>query len=179
VDGPPPFLSEPFATISLGALATPEVRLLTDAYLDDTGISFTPGEVRAIAELSAAHPAYVQRAAFHLFESKLDPTIDWRAAYLAEARSRPVPGAPLPPAVFEGQQQQRLEQSAYGQEGYATAEGAPQQFQLPEVAPALAFILPLLAGALVLAVAGSPLLALAVAVVGLLGVRLWQRWRRA
>ncbi|NTW01265.1 MAG: hypothetical protein HGA19_08115, partial [Oscillochloris sp.] len=32
----PPILSEPFATVTLGAIATSEVRLLCEAYLDDT-----------------------------------------------------------------------------------------------------------------------------------------------
>ncbi|HEX5688747.1 MAG TPA: ATP-binding protein, partial [Roseiflexaceae bacterium] len=92
VEGSAPTLSERFATVSLGALAGTEVRLLIEAYLDETDVSFSPAELREIADLSAGHPAYVQRAAFHLFQSKIDPGIDWRAAYLAEARSRPIPG---------------------------------------------------------------------------------------
>ncbi|KPV48304.1 AAA family ATPase, partial [Kouleothrix aurantiaca] len=60
--GAPPPLSERFATLKLGAFAQTEVRLLTETYLDGTDVSFSPGEVREIIELSAAHPAYVQRA---------------------------------------------------------------------------------------------------------------------
>jgi hypothetical protein len=177
VDGPPPLLSERFATISLGALAAAEVRLLTEAYLDGTGVSFTQAELRDLTDLSAAHPAYVQRAAFHLFQSKLDPGIDWRAAYLAEARARPVPGAPLPPAVFEGRRDSRMEQSIYGEEQYDRATGAPRQLPLPEVGPALPFTLPILAAALLLVVTGSLLLALLAAAMGLLGIGLWLRWK--
>ena len=108
VVGRAPLLSERFATIGLGALAPTEVRLLVDAYLDNQGISFTPAELREIVHLSAGHPAYVQRAAYHVFQSKLDPRLDWRASYLAEARERPVPGAPLPSSVFDGRGQGRL-----------------------------------------------------------------------
>ena len=178
VDGPPPLLSERFATINLGALAATEVRLLTESYLDDTGIHFTPGELRDLTDLSAAHPAYVQRAAFHLFQSKLDPRIDWRAAYLAEARTRPVPGAPLPPAIFEGGRQKRLEQSAYGEEQYAGPANMPQQFQLPVVPAAVPLAFPVLAAALLLVITGNLLLALLVAVVGLAAVGLWLRHRQ-
>jgi AAA domain-containing protein len=175
VAGPPPLLSERFATISLGALATTELRLLAEAYLDDSGVSFTPAELREIAGLSAAHPAYVQRAAFHLFQSKLDPSLDWRAAYLAEARARPIPGAPLPPAVFEGQGKGWLAQSAYGEEQYVGATKIPQQIPLPETPTALVFGIPLLGALLLLALTGSLPLALVVAIVGSVGVALWRR----
>lgn len=178
LDGPPPLLSERFATITLGALAATEVRLLTDAYLDETGVSFTPAELRALTDLSAAHPAYVQRAAFHLFASKLDPSIDWRAAYLAEARARPVPGAPLPAAVFEGAQQRRVEQSAYGEARAAGGSNVPQQVQLPDITPDLALIFPVLAALLVLALTGSLALALLLAAAGTLGLAVRRRRRR-
>jgi hypothetical protein len=175
VNGRAPLLSERFATISLGALAATEVRLLADTYLDGTGISFTPAELRDLTDLSAAHPAYVQRAAFHLFQSKLDPNFDWRAAYLAEARARPVPGAPLPPAIFEGERNRRMEQSSYGEPQGISTPGAPQQFQLPEVTPALVFTLPLLAAALLLVLTSNLPLALLVALGGLLAVGFWLR----
>jgi Cdc6-like AAA superfamily ATPase len=175
VAGPAPRLSERFATINLGALAQTEVRLLIDSYLDDAGLSFTPAELRDIAELSAGHPAYVQRAAFHLFQSKLDPGVDWRAAYLVEARDRPIPGAPLPPAIFEGQGQGRLAQSAYGEEQYAGAGRVPQQLQVPETPPLLLFAIPLLGALLVLVLTGSPVAALLAGVVAAIGVWLWLR----
>ncbi|HEX9369668.1 MAG TPA: ATP-binding protein [Roseiflexaceae bacterium] len=175
VEGAAPLLSERFAAISLGALAPTEVRLLVDAYLDGAGVSFTPAELRDIAVLSYAHPAYVQRAAFHLFQSKLDPSLDWRAAYLAEARARPIPGAPLPTAVFEGQGKGWLAQSAYGEEQYAGATKSPQQIPLPETPTALIFGIPLLGALLLLALTGSLPLALVVAIVGSVGVALWLR----
>jgi hypothetical protein len=178
VNGPAPRLSERFATINMGALAATEVRLLTEAYLDNTGVSFTPMELRTLTDLSVAHPAYVQRAAFHLFASKLDPTIDWRAAYLAEARSRPVPGAPLPASVFEGQQTRRVEQSFYGEEQYSATSSVPQQLALPETAPVLAFAFPLLAALLLLVLTGNLPLALVIVVLGMLGVILGLRRRR-
>lgn len=178
VNGPAPLLSERFATINMGALAATEVRLLTEAYLDNTGVSFTPTELRSLTDLSVAHPAYVQRAAFHLFASKLDPTIDWRAAYLAEARTKPVPGAPLPASVFEGQQTKRVEQSFYGEEQYSGTTSVPQLLQLPEMTPALAFAFPLLAALMLLVLTGNLPLALVIMVVGVLGVSLWLRWQR-
>jgi hypothetical protein len=175
VEGRAPQLSERFATISLGALAPTEVRLLLEAYLDEAGVSFTPAELRAIGDLSAGHPAYVQRAAYHLFQSKLDPSVDWRVAYLVEARERPVPGAPLPPAVFEGQGQTRVAQSGYSGEQYTGAGYAPQQLPLPETPAVLPFVLPLLAALLTLALGGDLPLALLAGVVVAAGVILWRR----
>lgn len=97
-----PILSEPFAQVRLGAFAPAEVRLFAEAYLDATGVAFTPAELREATALSAGHPAYLQRVMYHLFESHVRPGYDWRAAYLAEARERPIPGAPLPPEIFMG-----------------------------------------------------------------------------
>jgi AAA domain len=170
-----PQLSERFATISLGALAQTEVRLLIEAYLDDTEVSFTPAELHEIARLSAGHPAYVQRAAYHLFQSKIDPSVDWRIAYLLEARERPVPGAPLPPAVFEGQGQGRMAQSGYGSGEYTGAGQAPQQLQLPETPAVLPILSSLLVALLVLALGGGLLVVLLAGVVVGVGVILWQR----
>lgn len=102
VRDPVPVLSEPFATVSLGAITPTESRLLVDAYLHETGIAFSADELHDLNALSAGHPAYLQRAAFHLFEARQQPGYNWRAAYLQEARTRPIPGAPLPPGVFEG-----------------------------------------------------------------------------
>jgi hypothetical protein len=136
-NGPAPLFSERFAQVNLGAFAPPEVRLMTDAYLDETDVVFSPGELRELADLSVAHPAYLQRAAYHLFESKVRPGGDWRAAYLAEARERPVPGAPLPPAVFEGAVSSRTGESAYGG-GDALPATAPGQLPLPALNTRLA-----------------------------------------
>jgi hypothetical protein len=177
VKGPAPQLSERFAAISLGALAPTEVRLLVEAYLDDAGVSFTPADLRAIADLSAGHPAYVQRAAYHLFQSKLDPSVDWRMAYLVEARERPVPGAPLPPAVFEGQGKERVAQSSYGGEQYAGAGQAPQQLPLPEIPAVLPLVLPLLVALLALALGAGLPLALLAGVVAAVAFILWRRPR--
>ena len=175
VDGAAPSLSERFATIRLGALAQAEVRLLVEAYLDGAAISFSAAELRDITALSAAHPAYVQRAAFHLFQSKLDPSIDWRAAYLAEAHARPVPGAPLPPAVFEGQRQGQVAQSVYGEEQYGGVGNIPQQLPLPEMTPLLPLAIVLLGALLIWLITSSLPLALLIGIGGLIGVGLRSR----
>ncbi|HWQ12668.1 MAG TPA: AAA family ATPase [Roseiflexaceae bacterium] len=175
LDGAPPLLSERFAHVRLGAFAPAEVRLLADAYLDGTGVQFTPQDLRELARLSVAHPAYVQRAASHLFRSKLEPGYDWRAAYLAEARERPVPGAPLPPAVFEGDGAGSLDPSRYGGDERGVARHGPQLAQLPDLPPALAFALPLLAAALLFVVSGNIPLALVVGLGGIVAVAAWLR----
>jgi hypothetical protein len=175
VEGAAPLLSERFATIGLGALAQTEVRLLVEAYLDGADVSFTPAELRNITDLSVAHPAYVQRAAFHLFQSKLDPSLDWRAAYLAEACARPIPGAPLPSAVFEGQEHGRVAQSVYGEDQYGGTGKFPQQIPLPETSPVLGFAIPLLGALLLFVITGSLPIATLVAALGCVGVGLWLR----
>ncbi len=177
--GPAPALSERFATIGLGALAATEVRLLAEAYLDDTSISFTPTELNEIARLSAGHPAYVQRAAYHLFQSKIDPSLDWRAAYLAEARAQPVPGAPLPPGVFEGRGQGRVGQSSYGEEQGAARRPAPDLRPLPGTPPLLPWAIPVLGALLLLSTTGSLALALLAAGVGAAAALLWTRHGRS
>ena len=176
-EGTPPLLSEPFAIIRLGALAPTEVRLLVEAYLDEDSISFTPAELRRLIELSVAHPAYVQRAAYHLYQSKLDPSIDWRAAYLLEARERPVPGAPLPPAVFEGRQQDSVGQSSYGEAAGELASSGPRPLPLPDAVPILILLAALIPALLVYIVSGRILPALAAAIVGALVAALWPRLR--
>ncbi|HMQ34027.1 MAG TPA: AAA family ATPase, partial [Chloroflexaceae bacterium] len=98
-----PPLGEPFREVRLGALPAAEVRLLAEAYLGEDEAGFSGEELRSLAELSAGHPAYLQRAAYHLYEARTRPGYDWRAAYLAEARERPVIGAPLPPELFRGE----------------------------------------------------------------------------
>lgn len=177
IEGQPPLLSERFAELRLGALSQPEVRLLTETYLDGDEVAFTPGEIREISGLSGAHPAYVQRAAFHLYQSKLDPSYDWRASYRVEARTRPVPGAPLPPGVFEGQQREGVERSSYGEPGETYAPSGPQQLPLPEVAPGLLLFIPLLIAALFLLATGALALGAVAALAGLLVAGLWLRRR--
>lgn len=165
LDGPPPILSERFVTVSLGAFAPTEVGLFTEVYLGDTGVQFTPDDLRAIADLSAGHPAYLQRAAYYLYQSKLQPELNWRAAYLEEARERPVPGAPLPPAVFEGAGGARVGESSYGDE--QGAEPAPPQLiTVPEAPPVLLLALPALAGLLFYLVGGNPFIAVLIALIG-------------
>jgi hypothetical protein len=159
VDGAAPALSEPFAVVTLGALAPTEVRLLAEAYLDGSGVSFTPADLRELGQLSAGHPAYLQRAAYQLYRSKLDPAYPWRAAYLEEARERPVPGAPLPPGVFEGSAGER-QGSAYGELLQAPRSAQLDRPQLEGVGGALAALLPLLAALLAWQLSGSWLLAL-------------------
>ena len=103
VTGPAPQLSEPFAALNLGAFAPAEVRLVAEAYLDSADVAFSPEDLHNLADLSARHPAYLQRAAFHLFQAKIQPGYDWRAAYRQEVRERPIPGAALPPSMFESE----------------------------------------------------------------------------
>jgi hypothetical protein len=178
-EGVPPLLSEPFAIIRLGALAQTEVRLLVEAYLDDDEIEFTPSELRQLIELSAAHPAYVQRAAYHLYQSKLDPSIDWRAAYLAEARVRPIPGAPLPPAIFEGRRNNdNVAQSGYGDVEGAQAPSGPAQLPLPDATPILILLAALIPALLAYLISGSLPLAIVAAIVGAVVAALWPRLRK-
>jgi hypothetical protein len=175
MEGAPPLLSEPFAMIRLGALAQTEVRLLIESYLDGGEVTFTPAELRQLVELSGAHPAYVQRAAYHLFQSKIDPSIDWRAAYLAEARTRPIPGAPLPPAIFEGEQRHQIAQSSYGEAAEAMGSAAPQALPLPEARPVLILMVPLVCGLVVYLISGRMLVALGAALASVLVAGLWLR----
>jgi AAA domain len=172
-EGALPLLSEPFATLRLGALAHTEVRLLVETYLDGDQIAFTPAELRQLIELSAAHPAYIQRAAYHLYQSKLDPSLDWRSAYLTEARVRPVPGAPLPPAIFEGEQRSQVAQSGYGDVSSAQPSNTPHQLPLPDAAPILILLVPLILALALYLLSGSLPLSLAAALVGLVAAALW------
>ena len=176
VEGVPPLLSERFAMLTLGAFASPEIRLLTEAYLDPTGVAFTPADLHELARVSAAHPAYLQRAAYHLFQSKLYPGLNWRAAYFAEAREHPIPGAPLPPAVFQGERSERMADSTFDEEGgLAQGAGAPPAQPELELNTALFALLPFVVGALLYLVSGSLLGAVLVVVVGLALVVAWSR----
>jgi hypothetical protein len=140
--GRPPTLSERFAYMTLGAMGPPEVRLMTEAYLDATNVRFTPAELNEISRLSTGHPAYIQRAAYHLFEHKQRPDHDWRAAYLAEARDMPVPGAPLPPGVFEGQHQGQSGQATYNDLPTEQAVVYPQLAAVPNTSRWLLWLIP-------------------------------------
>ena len=177
--GTPPPLSERFALLTLGALAQTEVRLLAETYLDGTGVEFSGQELREIADLSAAHPAYVQRAAYYLFEHKLNPQVDWRVAYRTEARDRPIPGAPLPPSVFEGGSLQQLAQSSYGSERRSQQAARPELLALPEAQPLVSLLIGLVAAVLAYLSSGSWLLALAVALAVSIVYTVWSRPRRA
>jgi hypothetical protein len=179
VQGQPPQLSERFSVLTLGAFALPEIRLFAEAYLDPTGIVFTPADLREIARVSAAHPAYLQRAAYHLFQSKLFPGLNWRAAYFTEAREHPVPGAPLPPAVFQGEQSERVAESTYGEESDAERRpSGPTPMPDLELDTALFALLPFVAGGLLYLVSGSLVGAVLVVLLGLALVTAWSRWAR-
>ncbi|GAB4121775.1 MAG: ATP-binding protein [Roseiflexaceae bacterium] len=148
VRGEPPQLSERYATIALGAFAPSEVRLLTEAYLEGYEISFSPAETRQLAALSAGHPAYLQRAAYHLFRFKRNPEVRWIDDYLIEARNRPIPGAPLPPSVFEGADGD-ADPSRYDDLVEGDIPPARPNLQaLPEVPLFLIYLIPLLIGVL-------------------------------
>ncbi|MEO7909311.1 MAG: AAA family ATPase [Roseiflexaceae bacterium] len=178
-EGTPPPLSEPFVLIRLGALAQTEVRLLVEAYLDDDAqVVFTPADIRQLIELSAAHPAYVQRAAYHLYQSKLDPSIDWRVAYLLEARERPIPGAPLPSAIFEGRRQDHVGQSGYGEVSSEPVSSGPMQLALPDAAPILILLAALILALVAYLISGSLLIAIVAAIVGATVAARWPRLRR-
>ncbi|HMO59454.1 MAG TPA: ATP-binding protein [Roseiflexaceae bacterium] len=144
LDGAPPALSERFTQLTLGAFAAPELRLLVETYLEATDITVTPGERHQLAALSALHPAYLQRAAFHLFRSKLDTSYNWRAAYLNEAREHPIAGAPLPPAIFEGAEHSTIGESAYSAETVPITAEPPVMFRIPQATQTMLFLLPLL-----------------------------------
>lgn len=162
----PPPLSEPFAPVRLGAIDLSEVRLLTEAYLGEDEEPFSGSELRELRELSAGHPAYLQRAAFHLYEARSRPGYAWRAAYLAEARERPVPGDPLPPAIFisegDGEGDDALDPLGAAGRSRASAEQMATDRPLDLVAA----VGPVAAALVALQVSGSWLVALLVVVVG-------------
>jgi hypothetical protein len=163
-----PPLSEPFAGVRLGALSASEVRLLTEAYLDESSIAFSGTELRELAALSAGHPAYLQRAAYQLFEAKSRASgqYDWRGIYLAEARERPVPGAPLPDEVFRGEGDAAREEAAYGELAPEGRRELPAPVSLEGPGALLVAIAPLLAAIVTLQASGSWLAALLVLAAG-------------
>lgn len=178
LEGTPPEIGERVAVLGLGAFAQTEVRLLADAYLDDTSVVFRGVELRALYELSAGHPAYLQRAAYHLYEHKCQREYNWVAAYLAEARERPVPGAPLPPTVFEGAASRVAQLVSDETDEQAVEKVGPAQLALPESEPLLVFAVPLLVAALVWSVGRNLVAALLVALLGCGVVWLLLRWTR-
>ncbi len=163
-------LTEPFVRLSLGGFAPAEVRLLTDAYLDDTGVRFSPDDLRELSALSLNHPAYLQRAAYHLYIARSSqPTYDWRTAYMDEAQDRPVPGAPLPPGVFSGEVQQFSWSSFEGD--YSGSRERIEAPQIGDLGDLLRLLVPAIGGLLAWQVAGNLLIGLLVAV--LLGGVFW------
>jgi hypothetical protein len=146
-NGPVPEMNERFAVVGLGAFAPAEIRLFADAYLGNSGVHFSPAELRELLLLSVGHPAYLQRAAFHLFRAHTEPGYDWRAAYLAEASERPVPGAPLPPPVFEGEATEAL-LSVYGYQSSPVGAYLPEKPEIAGAGDMAALLLPLLASLL-------------------------------
>jgi hypothetical protein len=161
-----PMLSEPFAAVRLGALSPSEVRLLTEAYLDESDVAFSGAELRELAALSAGHPAYLQRAAYQLYQARANSGYDWRAAYLAEARERPVPGAPLPDEVFRGEGEAARQEAAYGELAPEGRPDLPAPVRLEGPGSLIAAVAPLLAALVTLQASGSWLIALAVLAVG-------------
>lgn len=170
-----PALGEPFLQVRLGALPAAEVRLLAEAYLPEGDPGFTPAELRALGELSAGHPAYLQRAAFHLYEARARPGYNWRAAYLAEARERPIIGSPLPPEIFRGEEALRRDESRLGADEPEDARTAPDAGPSFEIRPFLEAALPLVAGLVALAASGSWAVALATLALGYLLAALLRR----
>jgi hypothetical protein len=175
--GEMPFLSERFVRVRIGAFAPAEVRLFAETYLEGTNVSFTPGELRVLASISAGHPAYLQRAAYHLFESRRDGR-DWCAAFLAEARERPIPGAPLPPEAFAGEDGHDAIRPRYGT---LRTDKLPQKdagFLVPESPRTLLLMIPPLAALLIFVVTGNIVTAALVALLGLtIALAWWYRCR--
>ena len=90
-----------------------------------------------------------------------------------------MPGAPLPPAVFEGGQSS-IGQSRYGDTARETAPRAmPQRRALPEIVPLAGAAVGLAAMVLVVLLTNSWVLGIAAGLVGLLLAALWARSRRA
>lgn len=172
-----PQLGEPFTQVRLGALAASEVRLLTEAYLDETDVEFTGSELRELGRLSVGHPAYLQRAAYHLYESRERPGYDWRRAYLAEAREQPVPGAPLPPEVFRGEGDASRDEGAAVPFEPGDLREAPELMATGRPADFIAAVVPVVAALVALVVTASWPLALVVLLAGYLAGWLMMRSR--
>lgn len=176
---PIPTLSEPFATLTMGAITPSEERLLIETYLDATGIQFTPMEQGQLHNVSAGHPAYLQRAAFHMFRAKIQPGYNWQAAYWEEVQTQPIPGAMLPPGVFEYGQASNST-GAYSSE-FPDAAGSKrrqlEQHQLEGLGSLVMALLPLLIALVVFSISRSWVLAGGVFALGIAAVVAFERRR--
>ncbi|WP_298814846.1 ATP-binding protein [Chloroflexus sp.] len=183
VRGTPPLLSEPFATVRLGPLSFAEARLLLDSYLDEGEALFSADEVRELMRLSAGQPAFLQRAAYHLYETRRRPTYRWRKAYRAELRENPPVENPLPPAIFEAEDDEDDEDET-GQPELPEAEPINRRRRrrahLPpgdDLRPLLAAVGPLLAGLVGMQASNSWPVGVAIGAAGYLSVIIWN-WRQ-
>ncbi|MEF3273601.1 MAG: AAA family ATPase [Chloroflexus sp.] len=182
VRGTPPLLSEPFATVRLGPLSFAEARLLLDSYLGEGETLFSADEVRELMALSAGQPAFLQRAAYHLYETRRRPTYRWRKAYRAELRENPPIDSPLPPAIFEAEDEDDDEE-ATNQPDLPPNEPLRSQRRrratLPpsdDLRPLLAAVGPLLAGLIGMQASNSWPVGIAIGAAGYLSVIIWN-WR--
>jgi hypothetical protein len=166
VRGGAPTLSEPFATVGMGAFSPSEVRLLADAYLQNTGIQFSRAELRELTALSVGHPAYLQRAAYHLFQAHLRPDYDWRAAYLSEAQERPQPGAPLPPAIFEGEDIDVILATYTYEDSFSASKRLPERVEIGGMGDLAAVVVLLIAALLAWQISANWLAGAGVLLVG-------------
>jgi len=154
LEGDAPLTGERFAVVRLGAFAPSEVRLLAESYLEGTDVIFTPSELRALTDVSAGHPAYLQRAAYHLFESRRNGG-DWRARFLADVRNRPVPGAPLPPAAFEGEGEDEMMRPGAVTSSVTGLQRDPAHLPLPELPRGLLLLVAPMAAMLLFLATGN------------------------
>lgn len=183
IRGTPPLLSEPFATVRLGPLSFAEARMLLDSYLDEGETRFSVDEVRELMALSAGQPAFLQRAAYHLYETRRRPTYRWRKAYRAELRADPPVDNPLPPAIFEAEDDDEENDDTEPSE-LLPNERQPRvrrrRAPLPpgdDLRPLIAAVGPLLAGLVGMQASNSWSVGAAIGVAGYLSVILWN-WRQ-
>jgi len=174
---PVPLLSEPFATLNMGAITPSEIRLLIDAYLDGTDVQFTSDDIGKLTTLSAGHPAYLQRAAFHLFNAKMQPGYNWQAAYREEVHTQPVPGAMLPPGAFEGDYAGESVTTYYPAAGDTPKRPDLKPYELEGQGGLVRALLPLLAALLVFSLSRSLLPAVGMFILGIVLVVLFERHR--
>lgn len=183
IRGTPPMLSEPFATVRLGPLSFAEARLLLDSYLEEGERLFSADEVRELMTLSAGQPAFLQRAAYHLYETRRRPTYRWRKAYRAELREHPPLDNPLPPAVFETDEDDDDETDDTLPEQLESATPVRRRLRAShppgdDLRPLLAAVGPLLAGLISFQASSSWPVGIAIGAAGYLAVIAWN-WRRS
>lgn len=183
VRGAPPALSEPFATVRLGPLSFAEARMLLDSYLEEGEPLFSADEVRELMALSAGQPAFLQRAAYHLYETRRRPTYRWRKAYRAELRENPPVENPLPPAIFEAEDDDEDDDETE-QPDLPPTEASPRPRRRrasitpsDDLRPLLAAVGPLLAGLVGMQASNSWPIGVAIGAAGYLSVIIWN-WRR-